>query len=117
MSEADSRMSSADQTVRTGVLVGFGLLYTYFLWQAIGTAVELPRTLAALYGLGVSGAGWLVIVLNILAAPACFVAALLLGSRRRPWMLALILGVGLCVLSAVTLTFAAAPDFVNVVGN
>jgi hypothetical protein len=117
MSDQTAKTGSADQTMRTGVLVGFGLIYAYFLWQAIGTAVELPRTLSALYGLGVSGAGWFVIVLNILAVPACFVAAMLLEARRRPWLLALMLAAGLCVLSAITLTFAAAPDFINVVGS
>jgi len=105
------------QSLRVAVMVAFGLLYAYFLWQAIGTAVQFPMTVANLYGLSINTAGWLVLVLNILAAPVCYGLALLVGARRSTGMLALLLAAGLCLLSALTLTLVAAPDFINVIGD
>lgn len=98
---------------RVAVLVIFGLLYAYFLWQAIGNAIVLPR-FVALDGGTLSGTGWVVIVLNILAAPLCYLAAMLVGARRSTGMLALLLAAGLCLLSALTLTLVASPSFLPV---
>jgi hypothetical protein len=105
------------QSLRVAVMVAFGLVYAYFLWQAIGTAVQLPSTVAELYGLRLNPTGWVILVVNILAAPVCYGLALLVGARRSTGMLALLLFTGLCVLSALTLTLVAAPDFVNVIGE
>ena len=99
--------------LRVAVLVIFGLLYAYFLWQAIGNAVVLPR-FVELSGGTLSGTGWVVIVLNILAAPLCYLAAMLVAARRSTGMLALLLAAGLCLLSALTLTLVAAPSFLPV---
>ncbi|MFC0681319.1 hypothetical protein ACFFGH_26105 [Lysobacter korlensis] len=119
MSDTARRPRSAGtaQTLRTVVMVGFGLIYAYYLWQAIGTAVQFPTTVANLYGLRINTSGWVVLVLNILAAPVCYGVALLLGARRSTGMLALLLAAGLCLLSALTLTLVAAPDFINVIGD
>jgi hypothetical protein len=95
------------------VLIVFGLLYAYFLWQAIGNAIVLPR-FVELQGAALNGTGWVVIVLNILAAPLCYLAAALVGARRATGMLALLLAAGLCLLSALTLTLVAAPGFLPV---
>lgn len=95
---------------RVAVLVIFGLLYAYFLWQAIGNAIVLPR-FVGLDGGRLNGTGWVVIVLNILAAPLCYLAALLLAARRSAAILAVLLAAGLCLLSALTLTLVAAPRF------
>ena len=105
------------QSLRISVMVAFGLIYAYFLWQAIGTAVQFPTTVANLYGLNINTSGWVVLVLNILAAPVCYGLALLVGARRSTGMLALLLAAGLCLLSALTLTLVAVPDFVNVIGD
>jgi hypothetical protein len=99
--------------LRVAVLVLFGLLYAYFLWQAIGNAIVLPR-FVALDGGALNGTGWVVIVLNILAAPLCYLAAMLVGARRSTAMLALLLAAGLCLLSALTLTLVASPSFLPV---
>jgi hypothetical protein len=98
---------------RVAVLVVFGLLYAYFLWQAIGNAIVLPR-FVALDGGALNGTGWVVIVLNILAAPLCYLAAMLVGARCSTGMLALLLAAGLCLLSALTLTLVASPAFLPV---
>lgn len=102
--------------LRVAVMVLFGLVYTYFLWQAIGNAILVPRVVN-FQGFSLNGTGWLVLVLNILAAPLCYLAAMLVGARRSTGMLALLLAAGLCLLSALTLTLVAAPDFVNVIGD
>jgi hypothetical protein len=100
--------------LRIAVLVTFGLLYAYFLWQAIGNAIVLPRFLALDGGATLNGTGWVVIVLNIVAAPLCYLAAMLVGARRSTGMLTLLLAAGLCLLSALTLTLVAAPGFLPV---
>ena len=113
-SGAGARPSTAPLTgPRVAVLVLFGLLYAYFLWQAIGSAIVLPR-FVALDGGSLNGTGWLVIVLNILAAPLCYLAAMLVGARRSTGMLALLLAAGLCLLSALTLTLVASPSFLPI---
>ncbi len=99
--------------LRVAVLVIFGLLYAYFLWQAIGNAVVLPR-FVELSGGTLNGTGWVVLVLNILAAPLCYLAAMLVAARRSTGMLVLLLAAGLCLLSALTLTLVAAPSFLPV---
>jgi hypothetical protein len=111
---AAERPSTAPLTGgRVAVLVIFGLLYAYFLWQAIGNAIVLPRFIA-LDGGSLNGTGWVVIVLNILAAPLCYLAAMLVAARRSTLMLALLLAAGLCLLSALTLTLVASPSFLPV---
>jgi hypothetical protein len=112
---AGARRPAAPLTgIRVAVLVVFGLLYAYFLWQAIGNAIVLPRFLALDGGAALNGTGWAVIVLNIVAAPLCYLAAMLVGARRSTGMLALLLAAGLCLLSALTLTLVAAPAFLPV---
>ena len=111
---AGARSATAPLTgPRVAVLVIFGLIYAYFLWQAIGSAIVLPR-FVALDGGTLNGTGWVVIVLNILAAPLCYLAAMLVGARRSTGMLALLLAAGLCLLSALTLTLVASPAFLPI---
>jgi hypothetical protein len=98
---------------RVAVLVLFGLVYAYFLWQAIGYAILLPRAVGVV-GDSLNGTGWVVIILNVLAAPLCYLAAMLVGARRSTGMLALLLAAGLCLLSALTLSLEASRTFLPI---
>ncbi len=97
------------------VAVLFAVVYAYYLAQAIGSAILLPQVVHDYYRLSVSTLGWVVLVLDIAAAPVMFAAALLLGIRRGPLRLALLLATGLTALAAVTLTLENAQSFINVV--
>lgn len=114
------------------VLVGFGLLYAWDLYEAIANMVLtvqqrtaeieaarefLASTLdidldtadpAVLEALGISTAiPWSALTLNVLAPVLVFVVAAMLGRRRPIWQRALLLLAGLAVVAVVTLSLTA----------
>ncbi|MDQ1549945.1 MAG: hypothetical protein QOD27_1603 [Microbacteriaceae bacterium] len=96
------------------IAILFAVLYSYALWVGIGNAVGVPQTSAAMFNLGISPIGWVVLILGIVVSPAFFVAALLLGRGRRLYVRALIYFTGLCAVSAVMSSLIVAPHFINI---
>jgi hypothetical protein len=114
------------------VLVVFGLLYAWDLYEAIANLVLtvqqrsaeieaarefLSSTLdldldtadpAVLEALGIPTAiPWSALVMNVLTPVLVFVAALLLARRRPLWQRALLLLAGLAIIAVVTLSLTA----------
>lgn len=96
------------------IAILFAILYSYALWVGVGNAVGVPQTSAAMFNLGISPIGWVVLILGIVVSPAFFVAALLLGRGRRLYVRALIYFSGLCAVSAVMSSLIVAPHFINI---
>jgi hypothetical protein len=96
------------------IAIVFAVLYSYALWVGVGNAVGVPQTSAAMFNLGISPIGWIVLILGIVVSPAFFLAALLLGRGRRLYVRALIYFTGLCAVSAVMSSLVVAPHFINI---
>jgi hypothetical protein len=84
----------------------FGLLYVYDAWEAVSTMLTLPRYYDA-YGLDPSEIPWWLLVTNLLLPIVVFALALLIGRRRSLASRALLLGVGLAVVAALSLGIIA----------
>jgi hypothetical protein len=96
------------------IAIVFAILYSYPLWVGVGNAVGVPQTTAAMYNLGISPLGWVVLILGVVVSPAFFVACLLLGRGRRLYVRALIYFTGLCAVSAVMSSLIVAPHFIDI---
>lgn len=86
--------SGAGSWLRWSVAAVFGLLYAWAIWLAV-------FTLAAQAGgeTGLNGAGWTVMLLPVVFPVLVYVAAFLVGRRRRVWQLALMFVAGLCLVA------------------
>jgi len=84
----------------------FGLLYAYDLWEALSTMLALPRYYDA-FGLDPADIPWWLLVVNLLLPVVVFALALLIGRNRSLASRALLLGVGLAVVAALSLGIVA----------
>lgn len=103
----------ARRGARIGIAVAFALA---FLWQVYGAVSNLLAWLgfATVLGQQLTGTAWVVLLLGIAIPVAAFVAALLLGRKRRPVGFALVLVLALCASEALSLSQLA--FFLSVVG-
>jgi hypothetical protein len=84
------------------LMVVFAILYAYPLFQGISNFVALPPYYRQL---GIGGAvPWYLLVIGVLAPPALYLGALLLGRSREIFARALILAVGLAATNAIALS-------------
>lgn len=84
----------------------FGLVYAYFLWQAVSLLVQLPTNLAAL---GLSGARipWWLLILGVVIPPVVFGVAAAVGRRENVGRKAVLFTVGLAVVAGLGLSVIA----------
>ena len=92
--------------VEVAVLVVFGLFYAFALFVAISNMVALPDAYAQ-FGLDPATIPWWLLITGALIPVAGFVAALLVGRRRNVLERALVLLVGLALVSALGLSIVA----------
>jgi hypothetical protein len=118
MSETSNETTRADapaeKRARLGwvaatVAIAFGLLYAYDLWEAVNSAIELPRQYAEIEKLGipVGEVPWTLIVVNMLVPPVVYVAAFVLGRRRNAFARAVLFAVGLALVAVLSLDIIA----------
>lgn len=72
----------------------FGLLYAYFVWNAVGFLVSQVSG-----PFGLNGYGWFVLILPIVFPLVVFAGAFAIGRRRRTGTLALMMLAGLCLVA------------------
>jgi len=85
------------------ILVLFGLLYAYDLWEAVETLVVAPPTFVSV-GAAVP---WTAFIANVIIPFVVFGLAVVLGRRRRLFEKAALLFAGLCLVAVLTLTLTA----------
>lgn len=71
------------------------LLYAYVLWGAIGNLIQLPKELGAL-------TPWWLLVVDVVVPVVVYIAAILLGLRRRILTRAVLFVIGATVLGCCT---------------
>jgi hypothetical protein len=105
---SDATIPDAEQTPKPSaawpvwtIAIAFAILYSGTLWLAIGNAVNYPQMVAAAYNLGISPAGWVLLVIGVILSPLVYLVCLLLGRRRGLVGRALLYATGLCGVSAV----------------
>lgn len=84
----------------------FGLVYAYYLWQAVSLLVQLPTNLAAL-GLGGDRIPWWLLILGVAIPPIVFGVAAAVGRRQHVGRKAVIFVVGLAVVAGMGLSVIA----------
>lgn len=88
------------------VVILFGLVYVYDLWEAFGNLINLPALYDAI-GLPASAIPWWLLVIGVLIPPASFALAFLIGRRQKVFGKALIFVVGLAVVASLSLGLMA----------
>ncbi len=111
---ADTPRAATPQERRTGalaiaVLIGFGLLYAYDLFEAISSLVQVPEEIAvsnAVFGREVA-VPWTALIAATVLPPLVFAVSAIAGRRRTVGARVLILAVGLAVVATLTLSITA----------
>jgi hypothetical protein len=85
------------------IVVVFGLLFGWDLFEAVQTMIVAPETYVAV-GAAVP---WTAFIASAVVPVAVFVLALVLGRRRGPWDKAALLFAGLCLVAVLTLSLTA----------
>jgi hypothetical protein len=80
----------------------FGLIYAYYLWDAIRSLVVLPGYYESA-GLGRGAAPWTLLIAGLVIPIVGYAAAFLLGLRRKLFGRALIFLVGLAAVACLSL--------------
>lgn len=80
----------------------FGLLFAYYLWDAIRSLVVLPAEYESL-GLGRDAAPWTLLIIGVLIPVVVYGAALVVGLRRNVFARALLFLVGLATVASLSL--------------
>lgn len=91
------------------IALAFGLFFAWDLWEAVNSAIELPRQYAEIEKLGipVGEVPWTLIIANMLIPPVVYLAALVLGRRRTPFGRAVLFAVGLALVAVLSLDIIA----------
>lgn len=89
--------------LESGVDIVFGLIYAYYVWDAIRSLVELPGYYDSI-GLPQAAVPWWLLVGGLLVPLLVYVAAFLLGHRRGILRKALFFFVGLTVVATLSLS-------------
>ena len=84
----------------------FGLVYAYFLWQAVSLLVQLPTNLAAL-GLGGSRIPWWLLIVGVFIPPVVFGVAAVAGRKQNVGRKAVLFVVGIAVVAGLGLSVIA----------
>jgi len=83
----------------------FGLVYAYFVYQAIGNLIELPKSYNSV-GLGDS-VPWVLLVIGLLIPVLVYVLAFVIGLRRPVLDKAIIFVMGIAVTAGLGFTVVA----------
>jgi len=89
------------------VAIVFGLVYAYYLFDAIRSTVVLPAAYENAVGLTVADAPWTLLIIADLIPVVIYVVAFVLGRRRNVLGRALIFLAGLGVVATLTLSTIA----------
>ncbi|MBD8702410.1 hypothetical protein SOM11_00140 [Frigoribacterium sp. CFBP9039] len=111
-----TRRDRASSVVFVALVVLFGLLFAYDLFEAVTNLVSVPgqaryanNDFYAENGLDglVASPPWFALIANVALPPAAFVAALVVVRRRPLPVVALVLLAGLAAVAALSLTITA----------
>jgi hypothetical protein len=97
-----SRTARVGHWLRVAVAGVFGIVYAYYLWDAIRSLIELPAQYE-LMGLSRDDAPWSLLILGIILPIVTYVGALIVGRHRNVFTQALVLLTGLGALAALSL--------------
>lgn len=97
-----SRTARVGHWLRVAVAGVFGILYAYYLWDAIRSLIELPAQYEVM-GLSRDDAPWSLLILGIILPIVTYVGALIVGRHRNVFAQALVLLTGLGALAALSL--------------
>jgi hypothetical protein len=89
--------------ISIAVALVFGIVYAYYLWDAIRSMIELPAQYEQV-GLGRENAPWTLLVAGVIVPVAVYIAALIAGARRNVLARALIFLVGLGAVACLSLS-------------
>lgn len=95
------------------IVVLFGLLYAYDLWEAVSNLVAVPAQLADYNAFLIENdvtplaVPWPILIANLLLPPLAFVLAWWLGRGHTLVVRALLYLLGLAVVAALTLSLTA----------
>jgi len=92
--------------VGAAVAILFGLLYAYYVWDAIRSLVELPGYYELL-GLSQADVPWWLLIVILLIPVLAYAAAFIVGRQRNYAAKALIYFVGLTLVAALSLSAIA----------
>lgn len=87
------------------ILIGF--FYAYPTWSAIGNLLSLPAYFETKFGAGADQVPWLLLWTGVAAPISIFAIGTVLGWRRGPGSLALLLAAGFGLVSAIGLDLIA----------
>lgn len=106
MSEATAATAGSGRTTPTWLFAtvagGFGLLYAYFVWNAVAFLISQATGV-----LGINGYGWFVLLSAVAFPIIAFAGAVAVGRRRRTWQLAAALLAGLALTAVFWLDIVA----------
>lgn len=111
-----TRRDRASSAVFVALVVLFGLLFAYDLFEAVTNLVSVPgqaryanNDFYAENGLDglVASPPWVALIANVALPPAAFVAALVVVRRRPLPVVALVMLAGLAAVAALSLTITA----------
>jgi len=110
---SENSVTTADTTASRGirpstlvVAAGFGVIYAYYLWDAIRSLVVLPELYDSI-GVGRETAPWTLLIAGVIVPPVVYLLALVVGRRHTLGGKALILLAGLGLLACMSLGLIA----------
>lgn len=87
------------------ILIGF--FYAYPTWSAVGNMLSLPAYYETQFGVGADEVPWFLLWTGVIAPILIFALGIVLGWRRGPGSLALVLTAGFGLVSALGLDLIA----------
>jgi hypothetical protein len=88
--------------IKTAIAGFFGLFFAWNVWAGIGNFLGIQNQRLQL-GLQLTGLGWFVIILDVLAPILLFVAAVLVARKASRWAFAGVLLVALLLVAVINL--------------
>lgn len=96
--EVQPRSTGAGSWLRWAVAAFFGLIYAFAIWSAVFAWTQWTANLTTAGG-KISTYGTVMFLLPVIFPAIVWVAAFIIGRRRRVWQLALLYVAGICLLS------------------
>ena len=89
------------------IVVVFALLFAYPVWSAIGNLLGLPAFYSSQLGVSSDRVPWALLWAGVIVPAIVFLVGVLLGWRRGPGSMALLLTTGFALVSAINLNIVA----------
>lgn len=96
-----------DVSANVVIVVFFTLVFAYPVWAAIGNLIVLPDFYSSQLGVSSDRVPWVLLWAGIVAPVVILILGVLLGWRRGPGAMALLLTTGFALFSAVNLDIFA----------